>query len=264
MASSKSPDERASDLAQKSENMARELSQKREARLRQERARQGDEGRPRTPSSRPSPNSRSGAEDRTLHNDDRTPREERRDTRVDPHPAPPPFFPDARRGNMLDDVAVELEELLRDLRAGWRRFSGADRITFLASLLVLVGVMLPWTSDRAHPFSLGITAGGVFHAALAVVAIALSVARGRRLDGSGARISSRERAQRGRRASLWHLLIGATSTALCAYFLVIYGLQRSAETGLEIRYGLYVTLAAGMGLSYGGFSRFWSRHNGDR
>ena len=263
MASTKSPDERASDLAQKSESMARELSQKREARLRQERGRHGDEGRPRTPSSRPTPNSRSGLEDRTLHNDDRAPREERRETRVDPHP-PPPFFPNQRRGNMLDDVAVEIEELVRDLRAGWRRFSAADRITFLASLLVLIGVMLPWTTDKAHPFNLGINAGGAFHAALAVVAIALSVGRGRRMDASGARISSRERQQRARRASLWHLLIGALSTALCAYFLVIYGLQRSAETGLEIRYGLYVTLAAGMGLSYGGFSRFWSRHDGDR
>lgn len=264
MASTKSPDERASDIAQKSESMARELSQKREMRLRQERGRQGEEGRPRTPSSRPSPNSRSGLEDRTLHNDDRAPREERRDTRVDPQPQPPPFFPNQRRGNMLDDVAVELEELLRDLRAGWRRFSGADRITFLASLLVLVGVMLPWTTDKAHPFNLGITAGGVAHAALAVVAIALSVGRGRRMDASGARIPSRERLQRARRASLWHLLIGAASTALCAYFLVIYGLQRSSDTGLEIRYGLYVTLAAGMGLSYGGFSRFWSRHDGER
>lgn len=262
MASSKTPDERASDIAQKSESMARELSQKREMRMR-ERGR--DDARPRTPSSRPSPNSRSGAEDRTLHNDERAPRLERRDTRVEPEPeAPPPFFPRERRTTMLDDVAIELEELVRDLRAGWRRFTGADRITFLTSLLVLVGVLMPWTSDKTHPINLGITAGGAGHAALAVVAIALCVARGRRVDASGARISSRERVQRARRASLWHLLIGALSTALCAYLLVIYGLQRSAETGLEIRYGLYVTLAAGMGLSYGGFSRFWSKHHGER
>ena len=132
MASTKTPDERASDIAQKSESMARELSQQRELRMR-ERGR--DEGRPRTPSSRPSPNSRSGADDRTLHNDERAPRLERRDTRIEPEPeAPPPFFPRERRSNMLDDVAVELEELLRDLRAGWRRFSGADRITFVTSL----------------------------------------------------------------------------------------------------------------------------------
>lgn len=267
MASTKTPDERASDLAQKSESMARELSQKREMRQRQERGRHGDDARPRTPSAaRPSPSSRVVGDDRTLHNDDRVPGIEHRDTRVEaePMPDPPPFFPGQRRGNMLDDVAVEIEELVRDLRAGWRRFTGADRITFVASLLVLVGVLLPWTSDKAHPINLGITAGGVGHAALAVVAIALSVARGRRVDANGARIASRERVQRARRASLWHLLIGALSTALCAYLLVIYGLQRTAETGLEIRYGLYVTLAAGMGLSYGGFSRFWSRHHGER
>lgn len=262
MPSPKSPDERAHDIAQKSETMARELSQKRELRMRQERGR--DEGRARTPA--PARPARGGSDDRTVLNDDRTPRAEHRDTRVEAEPEPPapPFLPRDRRGSMLDDVAIELEELLRDARAGWRRFSGADRITVVASVLVLIGVLLPWTSDKANPINLGISAGGAMHAALAVVAIALSVGRSRRIDASGVRLSSRERGQRARRASLWHLLIGALSTALCAYLLVIYGLQRSAQTGLEIRYGLYVTLAAGMGLSYGGFSRFWSRHHGER
>jgi hypothetical protein len=44
----------------------------------------------------------------------------------------------------------------------------------------------------------------------------------------------------------------------------VYGLQRSASPSLSIKFGLYVTLAAGMGLSYGGFARFWSRHEPPR
>lgn len=249
MASHKSQDERAADIAQKSESMARELSQKREMRIRQERVRQlsdEDARRPRTP--------RPGKvhDDRTV----RQPEGEVRDTRVEQHPDPP-FYPE-RKPSMLDDVATELEELLRDLRAGWRRFAGADRLTFLSALLVLIGTLLPWTSV-GKTMNPGIVIGGGLHAALAVAAIALCVGRARRTD-----LSSRDRALRARRASLWHLLIGAASMALGAYFLVVFGLQRSSSSGLEIRYGLYVTLAAGMGLSYGGFARFWSKHDVQR
>jgi hypothetical protein len=261
---------RANDIAQKSESMARELSQKREMRIRQERVRHLSSDDPparsgRTPPPRQGRDSsppKPGPDDMTLRAEDNRARQLTRDTRVlePPTPVSPPFYPE-RRPSMLDEVAVELEELLRDLRAGWRRWAASDRITFVAALATLVGVLLPWTSDKGHVFQLGIVAGGAFHAALAVAAIALVVARGRRFDERGERLSGRERATRGRRASLWYLLLGATSTVLCAYFLVIYGLQRSAQTGLEIRFGLYVTLAAGMGLSYGGFARFFGRQH---
>lgn len=250
----KSPDEaerRQSELAQKSESMARELSQKREMRIRQDRVRHlSDEPvedhtdkTPKAPPPARAPRTPVRAEDRTL------PAETQR--------APMPQGD--RPPSMLDDVATELEELMRDLRQGWRTWHVSDRITFLSALATLVGTLLPWVSDRAHPFQIGLSSGGVLHAGLAVAAIGLLVGR-TRLRGDDSRLSDRERARASRRASLWHLLLGAASTFLCAYLLVIYGLQRTPQTQLEIRYGLYVTLAAGMGLSYGGFSRFWSRH----
>ncbi len=252
----KNPDEaRANDIAQKSESMARELSQKRELRIRQERVRHlsSDDSGGGSRTRKPAPL----AEDKTVRAEDvREPHREQR-----PRSAPTqtvPFYPE-RRPSMLDEVATELEELLRDLRGGWRRWEAADRITFVAAFATLIGVLLPWTSDKTHVFQLGIAAGGGFHAALACAAVALLVGRGKRGERGG-----RARTSAARRASLWHLLLGATSTILCAYFLVIYGAQRSAATGLEIRFGLYVTLAAGMGLSYGGFARFWSRHEGER
>ena len=255
----KNPDEaRANDIAQKSESMARELSQKREMRIRQERVRHlSDEPAPRTPgSARPPARPPANADDKTLRAED--PRGGSRPRPEAPPAASPPFYPE-RRPSILDEVATELEEMLRDLRGGWRRWAGADRITFLAALTTVAGVLMPWTSDKSHAFQLGIVSGGAVHAALAAGAVALLVGRGRRGERG-----SRERLQHARRTSLWHLVIGAVSTLLCAYFLVIYGVQRSATTGLEIRFGLYVTLAAGMGLSYGGFARFWSRHEGER
>ena len=148
------------------------------------------------------------------------------------------------------------------MRAGWRRFEGADRITMVAALLTLVGVLLPWLGAKDGTWQMGLNAGGSVHAALAIAAIVLVVGRTRRYDQRGERLAGRERAGKARRASLWHLLLGAVSTLLCAYFLVVYGLQRSVAPGLQIKFGLYVTLAAGMGLSYGGFARFWGRHEG--
>jgi hypothetical protein len=258
MAPSKSPDEaerRQSELAQKSESMARELSQKREMRIRQDRVRHladepVEEHTDRTAKAPPLPPLRAvrhtpapiKAEDRTLPSDTKR-------------------LPAAQRGpSMLDDVATELEELMRDLRHGWRTWHAADKITFLSALVTLIGTLLPWVSDRAHPFQIGLVSEGVLHAGLAIAAISLLVSRTRARHDDGARLSARDRERRARRTSLWHLLLGAASTFLCAYLLVMYGLQRTAQTQLEIRFGLYVTLAAGMGLSYGGFSRFWSRH----
>jgi hypothetical protein len=248
---------RQTDLAQKSEAMSRELSQKREMRIRQDRVRHiGDEpfdkvsdssgDKPRRTTKPPTAKT-PVVEDRTLPSDTKKlPREPSWERR-------PP--------NMLDDVASELEELMRDLRQGWRVWHAADKITFMSALLTLIGTLLPWVTDKTHPFQIGLVAGGVIHAGLACAAIALLVGRARStVDARGLRVSARELSRKERRASLWHLLIGALSTFLCAYLLVVYGFQRSAQTQLEIRFGLYVTLAAGMGLSYGGFSRFWSRH----
>lgn len=261
---------RQSELAQKSEAMSRELSQKREMRIRQDRVRHLGEDpnddrsdsrdrEQRRPSKAPSAKERPPPEDRTL------PQEAHREPAREPSqqqrkPRGEPSW-ERRPPSMLDDVASELEELMRDLRQGWRVWHAADKITFVSSLMTLIGTLMPWVSDKAHPFQIGIVAGGVVHAALACGAMALLVGRAHAaVDARGLRVSQREQVRRARRASLWHLLIGALSTFLCAYLLVVYGFQRSAQTQLEIRFGLYVTLAAGMGLSYGGFSRFWSRH----
>lgn len=263
---------RANDIAAKSESMARELSQKREMRIRQERVRHLSsddapvkEGASKSPSSqslRPS-SARSLkaplAEDRTVRQEDFRAPDARRERRPEAPSTSPPFYPDARP-SVVDDVAVEIEELMRDLRAGWRRLEAADRITMMAALFTFVGVLMPWLGAKDGTWQMGLNAGGGAHAALAVSAIVLVVGRDRRYDGRGERLAGRERAVKARRASLWHLLLGAVSTLLCAYFLFVYGLQRSVAPGLQIKFGLYVTLAAGMGLSYGGFARFWGRH----
>ena len=42
------------------------------------------------------------------------------------------------------------------------------------------------------------------------------------------------------------------------WFLLLYGAVRRFEVAeLDVSVGLYVTLAAGLGLSYSGFAYFW-------
>lgn len=265
MPSAKSPDEaRANDIAQKSESMARELSHKREQRrLERERQQSAEDpaaGRGRASPPRASSRTPPGAGAPPRGDDRAAPaRPEERDTRVLPESSSsPPFYPERKRA-VLDDVATELEELLRDVGLGWRRAGIADRITIGAALCTLVGALLPWVRDDHRGDVLGIAAGGALHVALAVTAIALSAHRGNDVEARGERLSRRVREARARRTNMWLLLLGAASTLLCAYLLVTYGLQRSAVPGLQVRFGLYVTLAAGMGLSYGGFTRFFSR-----
>ncbi len=262
---------RADDIAAKSELMARELSQKRELRIRQERVRHlsSDEAPAKEPmpsragrvtarlptEARPAGPKSSFVDDKTVRQPDMLRAEP---SRLDRSSTSPPFYP-AARPSVVDDVAVELEELMRDVRAGWRRCEAADRITLMAALITFLGVLLPWLGTKEGGWQMGLSAGGAVHAALAITAIVIVVDRYRRCE----RLADRERAAKVRRASLWHLLLGAASTLFCAYFLVVFGLQRAAAPELQIKFGLYVTLAAGMGLSYGGFSRFWGRHGGE-
>jgi hypothetical protein len=142
----------------------------------------------------------------------------------------------------MDLVAVEFEELLRGQSLAWRAWPAAQKLTVLSSLVMLLGTLLPWITTPGRPHVLGVAAGGVFHALLGVASIAL-VAWGER------------DVQRQTRAALYQLLLGIASSGLGVWFVVAYGLERQSAP-LTIRFGLYVTLAAGMLLSYGGFARF--------
>jgi hypothetical protein len=149
---------------------------------------------------------------------------------------------------MTDRVALELEELLRDGGLAWRRWSAAQRVTTLAAIGTLLGTLLPWVSTPGRPYVLGVAAGGVVHVLLAVASLSLTWRAEAAAEGTSGNSVRR-------RTALLQLLIGALSTAVGAWFVLTYGLERRAAP-LTIRYGLYLTLLAGAALSYGGFARF--------
>ena len=164
-------------------------------------------------------------------------------------------------GSHRDLLALEVDDFLRELKQGWRNASNADRTTWTAAILMIVGSLLPWVSDPAHSHQLGVASGGFLHLCIALFACFL-VWRGtpasiRRQGG----LSPRERTRQHRRSSLWLVLLGAASTLLGAYFVVLWGLQKDADSNwwVELHFGLYWTLAAGTGLSYGGYRRFARR-----
>lgn len=176
--------------------------------------------------------------------------------RAEPLPSAPPVAPrpppPAPR-SALDDLAVELEELVREMRFGWRALSTADRVTTLAAISVLAGVLMPWVSDPAHSLRVGLLSGGVIHFALAVMALVL-LRRSSALRGL--RMTRRDEVAQHRRISLWLVLLGAASTLAGAYLLLLYGVAKTDTWPVQLHFGLYWTLVSGTGLSYGGYARF--------
>jgi hypothetical protein len=162
---------------------------------------------------------------------------------------------------LIDDVAVEAEELLREAGGVWSRWSVADRISAAAAVATLLGTFLPWLWRKNADVVLGIGSGGVVHAAVAVLAIALLVQREAvSVDERGMRLTRDRVRQRGRRTALWLLLLSLVSTVAGTWLLLVWGAVRRFEVpDLEIGTGLYLTLAAGLGLSYSGFAFFWRR-----
>ncbi len=162
---------------------------------------------------------------------------------------------------LIDDVAVEAEELLREAGGVWARWSVADRISAASAVLTLCGTFLPWLWRKNADVVLGIGSGGVVHAAVAVLAVVLLVRREAvSVDERGMRLTRDRQRQRGRRTALWLLLSSLVSTVTGTWLLLVWGAVRRFEVpDLEIGAGLYLTLAAGLGLSYSGFAFFWRR-----
>ena len=83
------------------------------------------------------------------------------------------------------------------------------------------------------------------------------------VDDRGLRPTPHQQRRRARRTALLLLLLALVSTVAGTWFLLVYGaVRRFAVSELEVSVGLYVTLAAGLGLSYSGFAFFW--RGGDR
>jgi type IV secretory pathway VirB2 component (pilin) len=142
------------------------------------------------------------------------------------------------------------------MRALWRRWFRADRVSAVSATGVFLCTLLPWVSSKSRLFVLGIETVGALYAALAVAALWLLFQRARD-EMRAPRASPRRRTADARRVSLVHLLLGGASTALGIYFLIVFGLEkRFGPAGFELRYGFYLALVAGIGLSYGGYARF--------
>jgi hypothetical protein len=188
-----------------------------------------------------------------------------------PRPDRPPPRPAAAvaveepPGNIIDEVAIEAEELLREGGTLWGRFSVADKVSIFAAVVVVIGAMLPWLARPHEEVVLGVGSGGILHVVLAVAAVALLVRRDRAaLDERGLRPSASRQKQLARRTALSLLLLSLGSTLSGIWFLLVYGVVRRFEVPtLEIGGGLYLTLAAGLGLSYSGFAYFWRASKGE-
>jgi len=250
-------------IVEKSDRLAREYKKELERRARHDRGRRPDDE---SPSARPkrSKAKRSRSSSRPRKSGSAAPlppdegdarRQARAETRPRSEPAPPPPTAPERVApprSTMDQLAMELDEQLREARFRWRGLRGADKLTLVCAFFMAVGVLLPWRSDPAHPLQIGLTVGGGFHLALAALAFALVL---RSASKTTMRAAASDLAS-DRRASLWLVLCGAASTLAGAYFLLLIGLEKAPDWSVNIHFGVYWTLVSGTGVSYGGFARF--------
>ncbi len=163
---------------------------------------------------------------------------------------------DASQGSSLDLLAIEIEALIMAVRSGWKHMGCGDRITLIAAVFVVAGVLMPWLSTKAGPLQLGLNAGGLVHLAFAAAAMAIVVRGQQKATTRVLALTPRELDETHRRHSLFIVLLGFSSTVFSAYLVVVYGLAKTSTWPVTFHFGMYWTLAMSTGLSYGGFVRF--------
>jgi len=164
------------------------------------------------------------------------------DTLYDEGPEPSAF----------DELAIEMDAARSQLRNDWHAASTPDRFALVSALAMMIGVFLPWLTLPDGGTRMGISMAGVCHLLLSVQTL-----RALKRDDWGAReFSAADRRRRRRRGGLSLVLYGALSVLVAVLFLFYWGYQKTASYPVQVRFGVYWTLAWGTGQSYGGLSRF--------
>ena len=250
MSSSRSTErkDRASELAAKSEHMAKEHGERRRRkRTPEEGTRAPKKSRSESESIRsqaPSVVDQPPEFDDFTEIDDQPPVRSALPSKTEQTRKPP---------SALDLLAIELDVFVRETMAALRRMHAGERVALFSALCMLVGSFLPWVSTTHQANQLGFFAGAIFHVAISLIGIRLSFARHLTL-AKKKRSSSREILEK--RQALWLVLLGVLSTIAGAGLLFSWGSAKSPWFNVDFHFGLYWTLAWGTGLSYGGYACF--------
>jgi hypothetical protein len=156
--------------------------------------------------------------------------------------------------HVLDSLALEIESLARDIRAGVLALNFGHRLALLSAISLLIAGFLPWLNVADLPTQIGLSAGGAFHLHLAALVFYLEHKAARfqnRADFSKQSTLAQEQTQK--RHALWLMIIGALST-LGAIAVLFYDASINASTDqlVDIRYGFYLCLLSGIGVFAGG------------
>lgn len=139
---------------------------------------------------------------------------------------------------ILDEVALETESLVRDMRAAWYSLQIDQRISLSCAVIMLLSTFLPWISLPFFPTDIGITGGGVFHIHLAFITL--------------------QQRNSEKRNALMRILIGAACTLVSIGVLSYYAwLHTTFNPASHVRYGFYIATVSGIGISVGGLLRFF-------
>lgn len=161
--------------------------------------------------------------------------------------------------SVLEAVALEVESFFRDFRAAMLFLDGIDKAAWTFALVMFCSCFLPWFSPEMAHVQSGIDGFGTIHIGISVVSMMLvrKVSLDSRLGQNKMHGHvSRERLEPGR-VGLIFLFLGALSTLTCMALLIHFGdLAALSLGGANVRFGFYVVLLSGMGISACGIGKF--------
>lgn len=159
---------------------------------------------------------------------------------------------------IIFDVALEFESLVFGIKQSIGTLSSGDKIALASTLGLFCGVMLPWLSKNGDQTLNGFDCGGIFHLILATWSFFVILGMSKKSLRAKSREQSSPKGVVGLgRYSLILMIIGAISLLLGIVLLCYFGAQYWIwHQQIDIRYGFYLTLFFGFGISFGGSLRF--------
>jgi hypothetical protein len=150
--------------------------------------------------------------------------------------------------SVLESTALEVESFSRDFKAGLMQLDQPEKLAGLCSVVMFWAGFLPWFSPSDTHTQSGLDGFATPHFGISVAVLLLL----HRWAGQRGR---KEISLEPGRVALAFLGLGALSTVTCIALLIHFGDIAAYSHGPVVRYGFYLVLLSGIGISACGIGK---------
>lgn len=160
--------------------------------------------------------------------------------------------------DILHRIYLEWVQAVRHLQYLSTFLNSSDKLALIFSILMLIGVFMPWASANRQLTQTGLMGGGDIHLVLSLITI-FQVQKAAQYHNQALRKKKLLLLlpQRLRRISLNYLLIGLISTFSASLTLMHLGCQYvNIGHAVDVRVGFYLSAVSGLAILLCGLERF--------